>query len=1040
MNSRKYFSLALIILLSTMVYALDFSNNEIDFKDESLVMANTNLDTFVYAGVIDKSTGEKIVVKKRMSDIIVSSPEIEEDKNVHSFYMKRIQDSFKDVDLRYDERIIKRFEDQSFVHVSVKLHGKSNVLVKGTKEEEWFNQEIDKVLSDFSRGGFDLIIKGSNFFEGDISEKDFEKLLKDSRVKSVKDYTGVQLAKAQLDESVSIINVDNEVWNLGYSGGGVKVCVIDTGINTGHPDLSGNIVDEKCYCSNDCCPDNTDEDDSAEDDNGHGTHVAGIIASQDSTYKGVAYNADLYIVKVLDSNGDLASYNDVDNAIEWCEDQGVDIISMSFGTDTVYTPSNCPSWSETEINNAYNSGIFIDASSGNGYSFSGISYPACSSNVVSVGATTKSDDLASYTNRYTTLDLLAPGSSITSLFLGGGTATASGTSVSAPHVAGAAALLLEVDGFLMPDEIKNTLMDTGVYVDGYPRINVLAAINSLTEEGEEGELSSCAESGYEECIEYKYGNCDVSIAVNHYENVNNIRWGAISDSSDPYVLGDYVFGWKDVDARNMYYDVDNPNGGDCYLGGCDGESVADEGTRATVSAPGTAHREIILGYDETSSYYCWVYFNDFNPSYTGGANPIYVLNCFDDDDCSVGEYCDKSGSWSNWDCVSDESNGQLCTRDAQCSSGYCDNDGVGLSDDGWCFTPYNTYFDGQENTKCEISTNLGDANCDERYAGEDLNLCVGITYYEEECSSTCSDNQDVISVFECTDAGCFCDEPLCDGLAIGGDIAACSAGYDYFADKCTSTASGEDRGNDICRSSVFAFGCSADVECDGVEAGTGGCYLNCSYDGIPRVEVVDFEDGYADADGIVMIYADVVDDNLKNASLYLKSSGVWELNESINLSGEYSLLTFTKILDDGDYEFYVDVYDNDFQRTVSGNFSFSVNRSLPVFEFRGNNSYAVAWFDGFGSLNLKGNCSISVDCVAPQNSLIFQDVNKMTVAYIDGDGNICLESESCNDNKASCNPSEDAFIVQNGLGLNLSYVDFSGEMCLIGELNEEVYV
>ena len=61
--------------------------------------------------------------------------------------------------------------------------------------------------------------------------------------------------------------MDNEVWDLGYSGNGVKVCVIDTGVDAGHPDLSGNIVDEKCYCSDNCCPDSTDEDDSAEDDN-----------------------------------------------------------------------------------------------------------------------------------------------------------------------------------------------------------------------------------------------------------------------------------------------------------------------------------------------------------------------------------------------------------------------------------------------------------------------------------------------------------------------------------------------------------------------------------------------------------------------------------------------------------------------------------------------------------------------------------------------------------------------------------------------------
>lgn len=112
----------------------------------------------------------------------------------------------------------------------------------------------------------------------------------------------------------------------------------------------------------------------------------------------------------------------------------------------------------------------------------------------------------------------------------------------------------------------------------------------------------------------------------------------------------------------------------------------------------------------------------------------------------------------------------------------------------------------------------------------------------------------------------------------------------------------------------------------------------------------------------------------------------------------------------------------------------------PYFAFYNASGYAVAWFDGFGSLSLKGTCSTSANCIAPQNSLIFQDVNETTVAYIDGDGNICLESGSCSDNQTSCNPNEDAFIVQNSTGGNLSYVDFSGEMCLTGELNEGIYV
>ncbi|MFH1592203.1 MAG: CehA/McbA family metallohydrolase, partial [Candidatus Woesearchaeota archaeon] len=341
-----------------------------------------------------------------------------------------------------------------------------------------------------------------------------------------------------------------------------------------------------------------------------------------------------------------------------------------------------------------------------------------------------------------------------------------------------------------------------------------------------GPPTECEEPGYEFCIEGEYGNCDVSIALNLYENVNNIQWGTVNDAWDPYVIGEYAIGWKDVDAEQMYYDVDDPYN-DCYYGGCDGEEIAGEGTRVTVTAPGTASHEVVLGYDDTPDWACWVWFWDFNPNY-GADNPIYVLNCFDDDDCSANEYCDKGGNWDEWDCVNKKSDGQSCTSDNQCQSNYCDNDGVGLGDDNWCFTPYNTYFDGQETSYCEYSTNNGIVDCDERQVGDDLNKCLGISYYEEECGSICN-YQDVTSVFECTETGCSCPQPLCDGLGTGSDITTCISGQTYFADKCTSTAAGEDRGDNICRSNSFASDCTGDSECNGVEAGTGGCNATCNY-------------------------------------------------------------------------------------------------------------------------------------------------------------------------------------------------------------------
>ncbi len=345
----------------------------------------------------------------------------------------------------------------------------------------------------------------------------------------------------------------------------------------------------------------------------------------------------------------------------------------------------------------------------------------------------------------------------------------------------------------------------------------------------QGQLSNCNEPGYEQCIEYTYGDCDVSLAINRYSNINNIQWGMINGVNSPYVVGDYKIGWKGFNGANeVYYDI-NPN--TCQYGGCSGNTIAREGIMATTSAPGLANHKLILAYDDTPNYACWVWFNSFYPHYTmysGENRSIYVLNCYNHADCGQGYYCDKLGGWQSWQCrQSTGVGGSSCTEHWNCASGYCDKDGIGLADDNWCFTPVNTYFDGQEPTYCELSTNQGSSFCDERWVGDDLNYCSGISYYEEECGNICGPI-DITNLFECTDSGCSCQESLCDGKRTGEPINTCSSQRTYFADKCTATAGGEDRDN-VCRASTFSLSCTADIECDGVIAGTGFCSVDCRY-------------------------------------------------------------------------------------------------------------------------------------------------------------------------------------------------------------------
>jgi len=231
------------------------------------------------------------------------------------------------------------------------------------------------------------------------------------------------------------------------------------------------------------------------DESEHGTHVVGIITSDDSTYRGVAPDADILMMRVCE--GYSCPNSEIVAGIDWCIDNkdkyNISIMSMSLGNleGGIYS-SPCDSEVVAKAaNRANNSGIFVVAASGNDGSTTGISSPACGSGVVSVGATKKDDSFAPLTNRYSNLlDLLAPGVDIYSTTISGGFLSASGTSYAAPHVAGLAALMLEANPNLSPDEIREIMKQTGVMIYDsktntyYPRINASAAVKAVMPEEE----------------------------------------------------------------------------------------------------------------------------------------------------------------------------------------------------------------------------------------------------------------------------------------------------------------------------------------------------------------------------------------------------------------------------------------------------------------------------------------------------------------------------------------------------------------------------
>ena len=315
-----------------------------------------------------------------------------------------------------------------------------------------------------------------NGFAGTVTKRGLQKLLNNPDVEYVSFDRPVQ---AFLSGSVPLINAKYDVWSLqvggqNITGEGQTVCVIDTGIAYSHADFGGlsGFPNAKVIGGYDFV--NLDNDPA--DDHYHGTHCAGIAASQHATYTGVAPGARLVAMKVLNASGS-GVYSNIAAAIDWCvanaSSLNISVISMSIGSWYIYDNNGfgCDDFEPlmTEaINNAVADNIFVAVAAGNRFTSGdvGIALPACIRNATSVGITDKSDNLISWGQRGFTLDLMAPGYDIYSTYFLGGHAGSDGTSMSAPHVAGTAALIqqyfrLKYNRTLAPQEIERMMKFNG---------------------------------------------------------------------------------------------------------------------------------------------------------------------------------------------------------------------------------------------------------------------------------------------------------------------------------------------------------------------------------------------------------------------------------------------------------------------------------------------------------------------------------------------------------------------------------------------------
>lgn len=287
-------------------------------------------------------------------------------------------------------------------------------------------------------------------------------------------------SKFSSQNGVKKIRAD-EAWTI--ARGSVTIAIVDTGVDLDHPDLSSKIIKGKDFVDGDNEPD---------DENGHGTHVAGIAAALTNNAKGIAgvsWGSKILAVRVRGASS-TGSYADGAAGVKHAADKGARIINFS-GGGTGGKTVKC-----NAVSYAVGKGSMVVAAAGNNGNSTEF-YPAACAGAIAVGSTTSSDTRASYSNFGSWVDLAAPGTSILSTVPVGGTCTnctstgykrLSGTSMAAPMVAGAAAVVLSRQPTLSNAQVETRLERTAVKLPsanlGAGRIDLFEAVfNGSFEEG-----------------------------------------------------------------------------------------------------------------------------------------------------------------------------------------------------------------------------------------------------------------------------------------------------------------------------------------------------------------------------------------------------------------------------------------------------------------------------------------------------------------------------------------------------------------------------